>query len=608
MYEIFLYLVFTPLIGVILSLLIYPFARRLIKWVGILSILGSAIFSVWLIFLSQASDWSTISIHVDDYIRLVGLPSPELIITTDALGIFMASIASVLGLLIAIFSTEYMKGDLHEGKYWIFLQLFVLGMDLLVLAGDFILLFVGWEIVGLCSFALIAHYFYKDGKNGKKAALAGIKAFVFTHIADLGLLFSIILIFTQTHSLLFTDISSASIKDSLLIILSVSLFISAIGKSALFPFTPWLSSPRRVDVDAMQGPTTVSALIHAATMVKAGVYLVSRLYLLFTISSENVFWILVLIPSITAIATAFSALVSIDIKRILAYSTVSQLSYMFMGLALAISSTGNHSGDAFLASQYHLLSHAIFKSLLFLTAGYLIHSYHSRDITDLSGTASWKTDKVAFVGIVFGGLSLSGIFPFMGFFSKESIITISHEISGIYAEIIYWIALLTAVITALYCSKLFYYLVIVDMTSEEKPHDSPAMQIIILLLSALVLFGGLMNLFLPDFFSEYGAMELKIDWLESSIVTVILVLVIIAGIRIFGAEGIITSITSNILIRFLSEIAREGFYLESMWNAGWLFILRIARYLRYIHTGDLNITMFLISLMSIFMTAVIVGG
>ncbi len=608
MSEIILFMVFAPILGVLLSLLFSPIAKQLTKWVALLSILVAAAAASTLAVFSLSDSWAPVTLGFKDYIKMAGIPSPTLQLTADSLGVFMACVASILGFLIAFFSVEYMEGDKHETKYWIFLQLFVFGMDLLVLASDLILLFVGWEIVGLCSFALIAHYFYKDGEDGRKAGLAGIKAFVFTHLADLGLLFGIILLFNQVGSVDFKTISSSTLPENNLTLVSTALFISAIGKSALYPFTPWLSSPRHVDVDAMQGPTTVSALIHAATMVKAGVYLVSRVYLLLPITSDTVVWTVILVPSITAVLTAFSALAAIDVKRILAYSTVSQLSYMFMALALAIAETGEHSLQAFLSAQFHLVSHAIFKSLLFLTAGYLIHLYHSRDITELSGTASWNRDPIAFFGIVFGCLSLAGIFPFIGFFSKESIITVSAEISGNFALVVFWSAITTAFVTALYCSKLIYYLVFSDSEERGELHSYPAMRVVIAVLSFLVLVGGLFQMILPSFFSEYGDTTLHIDWVESLVILVLLLLTMWVGLIIYDSEILYSTISGNPLVRVFAEMSRQGFYLEAIWKGLWLAALKFAKRVRYIHTGDLNITMFLVALMSLVMTSVIIGG
>ena len=309
----------------------------------------------------------------------------------DPLSIFMATLATGLGLLIALFSIEYMHDDEHLTRYWFFFQVFVAGMNLLVLANDLILLYIGWETVGLCSYALIGHWFQKPGEEGHKAGLAGIKAFIYTHVADMGLLLAIAIIYVYAGTLDLTMIASKinlppTISYSLLLGL---IFIAAMGKSAQFPFMAWLSSPDSVDIDAMQGPTTVSALIHAATMVKAGVYLIARMFLIFRLFPVQDFAIFMgIIVAITVIISALFALTSKDIKRVLAYSTISQLSYMFLALAIAFfaySSNATVGDTAFLAGIFQLLTHAIFKALLFLSAAAIIHSIHVRSMLDMGG-------------------------------------------------------------------------------------------------------------------------------------------------------------------------------------------------------------------------------
>ncbi|MCY3411253.1 MAG: hypothetical protein INQ03_06390 [Candidatus Heimdallarchaeota archaeon] len=619
MSDIIFGLIFTPVVGIILSILLLPLLKEKIKWIGLLGITVSGLVSAYIFVMQMLGSWEEITWSSKDLIPLGGSNILEVVINGDPLGIFMSFIASFLGMLIAIFSASYMNSDTHEAKYWIFLQLFIVGMDLLVLAGDFVLLFVGWETVGLCSFALISHYYYKPGPDGRKAAAAGIKAFVFTHLADAGFLVALVLIYNHIGSLVYNEVMAATgmLDDTLLFIIGISLFISAIGKSALFPFTPWLSSPEHVDIDAMQGPTTVSALIHAATMVKAGVYMVSRLFLIFPLHRiELLTWIIIIIPALTAVITAMSAVVSVDLKRILAYSTVSQLSYMFMAVGLSIILSDEEVAmTAFLSGQFHLVSHAFFKSLLFLTAGYLIHGWHSRSILELKGVASWGVDKVAFIGILFGSLSLSGIVPFIGFFSKETIIGVSYEaavhLHSDLAMIVLVASVLTAFITAIYCGKMIYYLILAPIGGKGDNHGSILMQSVIVILSLICLTGGVLMLWIPDYFADYGHGVLGFgtgDELIMSIsISVVVIIVLLVSISTYRNEKRYEKLSSNLLVTMVAEISKQGFWIDWLWSSVWYQIKRLSYGLRRIHSGDLNITMFMVAMMSFSMTLIIVG-
>jgi NADH-quinone oxidoreductase subunit L len=460
-----------PFVGAILAWIGDKFWKKFSRFIGIVTIGVSGISALTSFILVAVDEWDAEGFDSSDWIPVGDTANLQLIINPDALGIFMATVAAFLGFLIAIFSLEYMSDDKNLTRYWFFIQLFIGGMVLLVMAGDLVLMYVGWEIVGLCSFGLIAHWHTKPGEEGEKCAKAGVKAFVFTRIGDIGFLVAIVIIYQKFDTIVFTEIAnqSAILTDKMLDIVGFLFLMAAFGKSAQLPFIPWLSSPEDVDIDAMQGPTTVSALIHAATMVKAGVYLVSRLFLLLPLwDSELFLWILILAAGITALIAALSALVSFDLKRVLAYSTVSQLAYMFLGVGMAFVSEASDehhlANTAFLAAQFHLISHALFKSLLFLTAGYLIHSMGTRDIREMRGAANREVDQVAFLGIIVGGLSLAGFPPFNGFWSKEAII--GTGLTGIsdadreLSLLVYLFGLVTALVTALYVVRLFYYLFI----------------------------------------------------------------------------------------------------------------------------------------------------
>ena len=351
-------------------------------------------------------------------------------INLDALGVFVALIASSLGFLIAIFSLEYMKEDEAQGRYYFFIQLFVGGMVLLVLAGDFIFLYFGWKIVGVCSYFLIGHWFHKPEPQGSLCAKSGMKAFLMTLIGDIALLIALGILWLELNTInikVITKAFNSGVASELQTFVSLLILLGAISKSAQFPFITWLSSARHINIDAMQGPTTVSALIHAATMVKAGVYLISRFYAVLAPAKITLFIIIIsLIAAITALLAAASALTSIDIKRVLAYSTVSQLAYMFMGLSigyLAYAEKPIISIEGFMGTQFHLLSHAIFKALLFLSAGAIIHSLHEeRNIKNMGGLKA--EFPIIYWTTLIGICALAGVpFFFNGGYSKEAILS-----------------------------------------------------------------------------------------------------------------------------------------------------------------------------------------
>ena len=364
-----------PIITALVTLIIgIKYSKNGIGIVALIGI-GGAFLSALMLLINGIEDQTFPSSYI--VLRYALLLPSSLIgnigigLLLDPLSIFMTILATGLGFLIAVFSLEYMHDDEHLTRYWFFFQIFVAGMILLVLANDLIILYIGWETVGLCSYALIGHWFQRPDQEGRKAGLAGIKAFIYTHVADIGLLLAIAIIYVYAGTLDLTLIANnihlpPTISYSLLLGL---IFIAAMGKSAQFPFMAWLSSPDSVDIDAMQGPTTVSALIHAATMVKAGVYLIARMFLVFRIFAIQDFAMFMgIIVAITVLISALFALTSKDIKRVLAYSTISQLSYMFLALAIAFfaysvdTTVGN---TAFLAGIFQHLTHAIFKALLF---------------------------------------------------------------------------------------------------------------------------------------------------------------------------------------------------------------------------------------------------
>ncbi len=328
----------------------------------------------------------------------------RLVYYLDAWSLTLAIVSSFLTLLIVIFSRYYFGVNSHSAVYYGMIQMFLFGMLLLVLSDNLIFTFFGWEIVGICSWFLIGIYHYKGGEEGKKASLAGQKAILVTGLADVGFLLGLAILGAESSS-----ISSIEMLPS---VAAIGLIIAAFGKSAQFPLHIWISSTDKVDIDAMQGPTTVSALIHAATMVNAGVYLTARVISIGV--GEEISQFILWVGIISAIYAGMSALGTGDLKRVLAYSTISQLGFMF----IALGALGSF------AALWHLVNHAFFKALLFLIAGYLIHSVGSRRLDDLRGSVRSRWLKVS---LLIGVGALAGFPPLSGFFSKDLILELLVE-------------------------------------------------------------------------------------------------------------------------------------------------------------------------------------
>lgn len=387
-------------------------------------------------------------------------------VTVDSLTCMMLIVVSLIGTLIQIYSIGYMHGDPRFSRFFAYLSLFMCSMLGLLLADNFIMLYIFWEGVGLCSYLLISFWFERPA-----AAKAGMKAFITTRIGDTGLLIGIFILFFNGHTLYFKDLAGLSISEPLFTIAAFLIFCGAVGKSAQFPLHVWLP-------DAMEGPTPVSALIHAATMVAAGVYLVARCFGLFLMHQPALIWV-AYIGGITAIFAASIATVNNDIKRILAYSTISQLGLMMMGLGVS----------GYSAGTFHLMTHAFFKALLFLCAGSVIHSVHTQDIQKMGGIFSKM--KVTGTTFVIASLAISGIPPFAGFWSKDEILS---EILHNHHPFLFWTAVFTSLLTAFYMFRLIFLVLFGKSRSELHPHESPkVMTIPLSILAFFSIFIGLIG-------------------------------------------------------------------------------------------------------------------
>jgi NADH-quinone oxidoreductase subunit L len=424
---------------------------------------------------------------IADWIKVGSLEIP-FAFQIDQLSILMLLVITGVGTLIHVYSIGYMSHDAGFGKFFAFLNLFVFFMLILVLGANFTVLFIGWEGVGLCSYLLIGFWNQKNSYGD-----AARKAFIMNRIGDLGFLVGIFLLIqdfgTTDYQTIFTAIQSGDYTTDLSII-AFCLFIGAMGKSAQIPLFTWLP-------DAMAGPTPVSALIHAATMVTAGIYMVIRANALFELSPEVLHFV-GWIGLATALLGAAIGLFQNDIKKVLAYSTVSQLGYMFMGLG----------ASAYTASFFHVMTHAFFKALLFLGAGSVIHAMSDeQDIRRMGGLKSKM--PITFITFMLGTIAIAGIPPFAGFFSKDEILASLYH----HDPVMWGLAILGSALTSFYMFRVFILTFYGEFRGTEKQahhlHESPiTMTLPLIILAVFSVGGGLINL--PHF---AGGNEFLAHWL-----------------------------------------------------------------------------------------------
>src|SRR3989304_4788248 len=489
------------------------------------------------------------------WISSIGLKAGVL---ADPLAVIMANVVGWISFLIMVYSTGYMKGDKDIVRFWFWMTFFIGSMQLIVLSDNLLQLFFGWEGVGLASYALIG-FWYRDkaqhhvGREGYTVlglmeyyspTHAGMKAFIMTKVGDVMMLAGMFLIFAFAGTFGFKELvgettwATSMAAEGLFIPAAVLLFGGAIGKSAQFPLNEWL-------LEAMTGPTAVSALIHAATMVKAGVFLVARLGPLFFalaavgIAMDQFFEIIAWVGAITALLLATQGMVSPEIKKVLAYSTGSQIGYMMM--ALGVAGLSEQFVDGYTAGFFHLISHAMFKASLFMAAGSLLHVVGSRFMTDMGGLRKQMRKTYAFMWAA--GLALMGA-PFIttGFWSKDAIFAAVYESGNTWALSIFAMAVLTAVITAFYTTRMLGLVFYGSKSKhiqkmEEEGHHiheaSLSMWVPYGILAVLTIAIGLVGLSF-----EGGLHELFTDYLEES----------------FGIHSVPHEIENSILPEFLDEI------------------------------------------------------
>ena len=364
----------------------------------------------------------------------------DLGILLDPISVMMLVVISTVSLMVHLYSFGYMKGEKGFQRYYAFLSLFTMSMLGLVVATNIFQMYLFWELVGVSSYLLIGFYYTKPS-----AVAASKKAFIVTRFADLGFLIGILLYGYYGGTFAFTPDSMTLLTGGAAMLpLALGLmFVGGAGKSAMFPLHIWLP-------DAMEGPTPVSALIHAATMVVAGVYLVARMFPLFIAYAPQVLEVIGWVGAFTAFFAASIACVQTDIKRVLAFSTISQIGFMIVALGVCTDMTPHEGGLGYMASMFHLFTHAMFKALLFLGAGSIIHAVHSNEMSAMGGLRKYM--PVTHITFLIACLAIAGIPPFSGFFSKDEILAACFH----YSPLMGWVMTVIAAMTAFYMFRLYY--------------------------------------------------------------------------------------------------------------------------------------------------------
>ena len=466
-----------------------PLAGAVILWLGrrslreplagwIATLVVAAAFVVGLVvfsaLVSLPAEERAVERHLFDWIPAGGL-SVRALVLVDPLSITMTLFVTGVGALIHLYSISYMHGEARFTRFFTYLNLFVFSMLVLVLAGDYVLVFLGWEGVGLCSYLLISFWLERPS-----AAVAGQKAFITNRVGDFGFMLAMFLIFSRLGTLeILPALEGAEhLATGTATAIALLLYLAAAGKSAQGPLFVWLP-------DAMEGPTPVSALIHAATMVTAGVYLMARSHP-FLVQSEIAGDVVAWVGAGTAFVAATIALVDRDIKRVLAYSTISQLGYMFLAVGIG----------AYTAAIFHMVTHAFFKALLFLGAGSVIHGLHDeQDMTRMGGLRRYM--PVTALTFVVGWLAIAGMVPFAGFWSKDEILAVAF-VDGRY--LLWAVGAVTALLTALYMTRQVWLVFYgnerwTEHAGRAGPHESPALMTFpLVVLAGLTVVGGLLNL------------------------------------------------------------------------------------------------------------------
>ena len=535
-------------------------SKSMVSIVGCGSVLASFILS-FLVF-NQITDQPQV-IQLFEFIKVGDLNIP-FAFQFDALSALFLMIITGVGFLIHVYSTAYMheETDEHYARYFAYLNLFIFSMLLLVMGANYVIMFIGWEGVGLCSYLLIGYWFKNTEYNH-----AASKAFIMNRIGDLGVLLAIFWMIQKFGTVSFDGDSGVlvqaaklAVNDPALVGITLLLFIGATGKSAQIPLYTWLP-------DAMAGPTPVSALIHAATMVTAGVYMIARSNIMYTLA-QTTSNVVAVIGLATAILAATIALKQNDIKKVLAYSTVSQLGFMFLGLGVG----------AYIGAVFHVMTHAFFKALLFLAAGSVIHGmYHQQDMRNYGGLRKWM--PITHITMLIGCLAIAGIPGLSGFFSKDEILM------GAFAHnpVLYYLGLGAALMTAFYMFRLYAMTFMGSYRGDahHHPHESPAaMTIPLAILAVLSVIGGFAGI--PELFVHNGhklaaflapvfagsnelmqahAISHSTEWMLLGVSTVLILIMIIFAIRKFGNYS-----KTDAEAKGFGKLLENKWYMDELYN------------------------------------------
>jgi NADH-quinone oxidoreductase subunit L len=469
-----LLLLLTPFVGFLFNVFFGKKAGKTISGaIGTIAVAVSFVMSVYF-FMQLNASGKPIAVKLFDWIQ-IGKLKVDFGILLDQLSLLWLLFVTGIGSLIHLYSISYMHDDENMHKFFAYLNLFVFFMITLVVGSNLLVMFIGWEGVGLCSYLLIGFWYKNQDYND-----AAKKAFIMNRIGDLGFLVGIFILASLFSTLNFVEmkqaLSTGNTNTALLGVAALCLFIGATGKSAQLPLYTWLP-------DAMAGPTPVSALIHAATMVTAGIFMITRMNFLFDLTPE-VQNIIAIVGAITALVAASIGLLQNDIKKVLAYSTVSQLGLMFLALGLG----------AYNVAVFHVITHAFFKACLFLGSGSVIHALHGeQDMRKMGGLR--KAMPITFATMLISTLAIAGIFPFAGFWSKDEILMVAFE----HNKALWIVGSIASIMTAFYMFRLMYLTFFRDFrgTEEQKHHlhESPSLITLpLIILAALATVGGLINL------------------------------------------------------------------------------------------------------------------
>ena len=518
----------------------------------------SVAYQYFFVIGKTADSWQSIMPINFEWLRFTELLHIDLGILLDPISVMMLVVITTVSFMVHIYSLGYMHGEVGFQRYYALLSLFSFSMLGLVVATNIFQMYIFWELVGVSSYSLIGFYYQKPS-----AVLASKKAFIVTRFADLGFLIGILILSYYTKTFDFATLTANNAElvissfaggtfmgMSLVSVALALIFMGGAGKSAMFPLHIWLP-------DAMEGPTPVSALIHAATMVVAGVFLVARLFPVYFFAAPDVLTMIAYIGAFTALFAAVIAITQTDIKRVLAFSTISQIAYMMA--ALGVSKYGDHDGLGYMASMFHLFTHAFFKALLFLGAGSVIHAVHSNEMKDMGNLHKYM--KITSITFLIACLAIAGIPPFSGFFSKDEILAAAFHNQ----PIVFWTLWIVAGLTAFYMFRLYFGIFFNGKRDyEHKPHESGLpMAIPLMILAVFSVFTGLIP-FSEFISSDNKPFEMHIDMVVASLsVVAAIVGIVVAYTMYFKDSNKPADVAAR--LKGLYTASLNKFYLDEVW-------------------------------------------